>query len=132
MDEYLKPNSSFIRLLDEHKKYGTLCIAYDFDNTVYDFHRKGESYLMVIELIRQLNVMGYYLMVFTANEDIEFVKSFLDNNNVPYHGINCNPPFFKSNSVKPYYNALLDDRAGLIQVYQELKLLITIINQKER
>lgn len=131
MDEYLKPNSSFLRLLDEHKKYGTLCIAYDFDNTVYDFHKKGESYELVIDLLRNLKDLNYYLTVFTANEDVEFVEKFLVENNIPYNGINCNPPFFKSNSIKPYYNALLDDRAGLIQVYQELKLLVTIIKENK-
>jgi len=52
IDEYLKANSSFLRLLKEYNQYKSLVIAYDFDNTVYDFHKKGEVYNDVIELLR--------------------------------------------------------------------------------
>ena len=78
-------------------------------------------------MLRKLNTKGFYLTCFTANEDLEFVNKFLNENNIPFHGINCNPPFYKGNSIKPYYNALLDDRAGLLQVYTELSILIKII-----
>ena len=57
MDEYLIPNSSFLRLYKEYKQYGSLVIAYDFDNTVYDFHQKGNTYWNVIHeiFIEELN-----------------------------------------------------------------------------
>ncbi len=130
IDEYLKPNASFLRLLTEYEKYGSIVVAYDFDNTVYDFHKKGETYSQVIELLRQLHSINCYMICFTANIDTEFIYSYLMNNNIPYHAVNENPPFFKSDAKKIYYNVLLDDRAGLIQTYQELKLLFTIIKQK--
>lgn len=126
MDEYLVPNSSFLRLYDEYKKYGSLVIAFDFDNTVYDFHKKGHTYEMVISLLRKLENIGCHLICFTANEDIGFVHSYLLTHNIPYDSVNENPPFFKSNQPKIYFNALLDDRAGLLQVYSELNLLITL------
>jgi trehalose-6-phosphatase len=127
MDQYLVPNSNLLRLLKEYHKYGSLCIAFDFDNTVYDYHHEGVTYNMVINLLKELKQINCYLTVFTANEDLEFVENYLMNNRIPFDGINCNPPFYKGNSIKPYYNALLDDRAGLIQVYQELSLLLKII-----
>lgn len=127
MDEYLKPNASFLRLYNEYKKYGSLVIAYDLDNTVYDFHKKGETYFDVINLLKELKRVGCYMICFTANSDRDFVVKYLTDNNIPFDAVNENPPFFKSDERKIYFNALLDDRAGLIQTYQELNLLINII-----
>lgn len=129
MDEYLRPNSSFIRLWNEYKTHGSLVVAFDFDNTVYDFHHKGETYVQVIELLKQLHAHNCYLICFTANTDIPFIKNYLLHNGIPFNSINENPPFFKCDAGKIYFNALLDDRAGLLQVYTELHLLITLLNK---
>lgn len=129
LDEYLKPNASFLRLLAEYRKYKSLVIAYDFDNTLYDFHKKGETYKMVMTLLKELKSIGCYMICFTANEDTDFVLDYLKENQIPFDAINENPPFFKCEERKIYFNALLDDRAGLQQVYNELNLLITIIKQ---
>lgn len=131
-DEYLVENASFMRLFNEYNKYGSIVVAYDFDNTVYDFHKKGETYENVIELLRELKSIGCYLTVWTANTDEAFVAQYLHMNEIPFDGYNENPPFFKSDARKIYYNALLDDRAGLLQVYQELKLLIRLIKNKQK
>jgi hypothetical protein len=127
IDEYLLPNASFNRLLDEYMRYGSLTIAYDFDNTVYDFHSKGEIYELVIELLHDLKNIGCHLIVWTANEDTDFVTQYLHMMQIPFDGINENPPFYKSDQRKIYYNALLDDRAGLLQVYSELSLLVRLV-----
>lgn len=130
-DEYLVPNSSFNRLYNEYKKYGSLVIAYDFDNTVYDFHKKGATYNQVMLLLRELKKIGCTIICFTATENTGFVKQYCQDNDIPLDKLNENPDFFKSNAPKIYFNALLDDRAGLLQVYTELNLLITLINKNE-
>lgn len=129
MDEYLRPNSSFLRLWNEYKTHGSLVVAFDLDNTVYDFHHKGETYIQVIELLKQLRVYNCYLICFTANSNTQFVESYLLDNGIPFDAINENPPFFKCDQRKIYFNALLDDRAGLMQVYTELNLLIILLKQ---
>lgn len=129
MDQYLKPNSSLIRLIEEYNQYGSLVIAYDFDNTIFDFHNKGETYELMINLLKDLKKIGCYLICFTANQDTKSIASFLDKKNIPYDAINKNPPFFKSKARKIYFNAYLDDRAGLYQVYSELKLLVHIVQE---
>lgn len=130
IDEYLKPNASFLRLLKEYNQYKSLVIAYDLDNTLYDFHKKGETYTMVMDLLKELKSIGCYMICFTANSDKDFVLKYLTENEIPFDAINENPPFFKCEERKIYFNALLDDRAGLQQVYNELHLLITIIKIK--
>ena len=130
MDEYLIPNSSFLRLYKEYIQYGSLVIAYDFDNTVFDFHQKGNTYWNVIMLLRKLKELNCICICFTANQDEDFVRDYCKTNNIPLDKLNENPDFFKSKARKIYYNVLLDDRSGLSQTYQELTLLTNLINNK--
>lgn len=127
---YLSDEACIYRLVDEYKKHNSIVVAYDFDNCVFDFHSKGHDYSEVIELLREAKQIGCYLIVFTAEQDIEKVKSALQNQNIPYDSINENPPFFKSESRKIYSNILLDDRAGLKSAFHQLKETINIIKNK--
>jgi len=131
MDYYLKPKNSLNRLIDEYQKYNTLVVAFDFDDTVYDFHKKGRQYEKTITLIKDLKSINCYLICWTGQEDLNFVANYLNENTIPYDAINENPPFHKSTSKKIYANAYIDDRAGLKQVYNELsKLILTIKKNK--
>jgi len=127
MDEYLIPGASFARLRNEWNQYGSLVVAFDFDNTVFDFHKKGNKYNEVIELLRDLKLIGCTCVCFTAAEDYNHIFEYCRDNNIPLDGINTNPSFFTSTSPKIYFNALLDDRCGLAQVYYELKTLVNYV-----
>lgn len=130
MDFYLDLENSSKRLIDEYNKYGTLVVAYDFDDTVYDFHKKGRIYNDVINLLRELKAINCYLICWTGQEDVEFVSSYLTENKIPFDVCNENPPFHTSTSRKVYANTYLDDRAGLHQVYNELKNLVLTVKVK--
>ncbi|RZL69367.1 MAG: hypothetical protein EOO93_01770 [Pedobacter sp.] len=124
MDFYLNPSNSSARLMEEYQKYGSIVIAYDFDDTVYDFHKKGRVYSEVINLLTDLKSINCFLICWTGQEDTNFVKSYLIDNSIPFDTVNENPPFYKSTCRKIYANAYLDDRAGLQQVYNELTDLV--------
>lgn len=128
MDFYLNTENSYQRLLKEYKEHDSLVVAFDFDNTVYDYHKKGWKFYDVIKLLQNLKSIGCYLIVFTANEDIGFVKEYCDQQRIPFNGINENPPFYKSDSRKIYYNVLLDDRAGLKECYDILNRLFEAVS----
>jgi len=120
-DFYLSEENSYKRLLEEYEKY-KLIIAYDFDNTVFDYNEKGYGFENVIELLRVCKEIGCYLTVFTSDgpERIPQIESHLKANNIPYDGINENPDIIKFNGRKIYYNILLDDRSGLPSAYRIL------------
>ncbi len=135
MDEFLKPNAAYDRLWKEYNKYGSLIVAVDFDSTLYDFHGIGESYEQVRQLVRDLYTANCQIIIWTGNQNTEFVESFLAENNIPYHGINTdskdgmdytggNPP------RKLYANVYIDDRAGLEHVYNDLRKLLYNLNKK--
>lgn len=115
------------RLLQMYKEHGSLVVAVDFDNTLFDFHyekekriRKEYDFEEMYVLLRRLKDAGCYIIIWTANEDNEFIKKFCEERKIPYDAINENPPFFKSSSRKIYYNVLLDDAAGLRSTYLTL------------
>lgn len=124
MDHYLNPLHTYQRLVKEFYTYKALVIAYDFDNTVYDYHQQGITFDQVIGLLRELKALGCYLIIFTANADTQFVIDHCQTLDIPFDAINEQPPFFQSTGRKIYYNALLDDRAGLREVYDALKKLV--------
>lgn len=130
MDEYLVPNKSFLRLLEEYNKYGSLAVGVDFDGTIHDYHKTGASYEMVRQLVRDLHSVGCKIYIWTAYKDLEYVKQFCIENNIPQDGINEGGIPLPWESKKPFFSVLLDDRAGLQQVYQELTLLVNLIEKE--
>jgi hypothetical protein len=130
-DEYLEEGKSFIRLFNEYKTHGSLCIGFDFDGTVYDYHGSGASYERVRQLLRNLKSIGCKLVCWTAHSDLKFVEEFCINNNIPCDDINSGGITLDWNSVKPFFSALLDDRAGLPHVYSDLKLLYDTVKYEE-
>lgn len=47
------------RLLEEYKKYGELIVAFDYDNTIFDYHNNGGDYSCVIELLKRCARLGF-------------------------------------------------------------------------
>lgn len=120
------------RLLEEYKKYGKLIVAFDFDNTIFDYHNTGGDYSCVINLLRRCTMLGFEMILLSTEENenkiiekqVECVQMRIGNliNDMII------PPFTSSrlfpNSRKPYYNILLDDRAGLEESYEILKYVV--------
>lgn len=117
------------RLKDEKRKYGSLIVAVDFDETLYDYHNRGDVFPRLISLVRKLHFKGHKIIIWTANGDLEHVKSQLKKHSIPYDKINENivdlsKKFDNTESRKIYYNILLDDRAGLSECVEILELVI--------
>lgn len=131
MDYYLQSNSSYNRLENEFKKYGKLIFCVDYDDTIYDFHKKGRTYENVISLLHRWEKYSE-VIIFTGNGNDEYNKiiNYLDEHNIKYHGINCDASIsFPGRKI--YANVYIDDRAGLRQVYNELLTLIEKIEKGE-
>ena len=127
---FLDPNLTYKRLLSEYEKYGSIVVAFDFDNTVFDYHKQGLDCTEIIDLLQKLKSINCFLILWTANDDALFVKNYCETNHILFDSINENPPFFTSKSRKIYYNELLDDRAGLRESFDRLLKLYNHINNK--
>ncbi|WP_044397932.1 hypothetical protein [Lacinutrix sp. Hel_I_90] len=118
------------RLKQDYLIHKSLFVAFDYDNTVFDFHNQGINYDKIIDLLRTCKSYGFTLILFTGNEgeNLEVIKKDLLKRNIPFDLINENPLM---KTRKPYYNILLDDRAGLKDSYNTLKRLTDEIRNKE-
>jgi hypothetical protein len=133
MDYYLNEDNCVNRLVEEWTNYGKIVLAIDFDDTVFDFHKKGRTYENVIKLVKRCQNIGCYTVIFTANDDIEhhkFIKQYLLDKGIEIDTINENVPSVPFKTRKVYYNVLLDDRAGLKASYDILLKVVEIIEDK--
>jgi hypothetical protein len=133
MDYYLKEQNCIDRLVEEWSNYGKIVLGIDFDDTLYDFHKKGRKYDNVIALIKRCQVIGCHTVVFTANDDTkhyEFIKEYLSKEGIQVDTVNDNIPSVPFKTRKVYYNILLDDRAGLSSAYSTLLRTVEIMESK--
>ena len=118
------------RLKQDYLAHKSLFVAFDYDNTVFDYHNQGINYNEIIEILKTCKSLGFTLILFTRNEGekLEVIKQDLKNRKIPFDLIYENPLM---KTRKPYYNILLDDRAGLKESYNNLKRLIDEIRNKK-
>ena len=102
------------RLIEEYKKYHNLIIGFDFDNTICGLD--NESISKVILLLQECKKLGFTLCLYTISASdkwLEWKVKYCE-----YFGISPNyvndSPVLRGNR-KPFFNILLDDRAGLTE-----------------
>lgn len=113
--------ATYKRMCHEYYTYGTLFIAFDFDNTIQDFKTK-EPYYDIIELLQILSNKGAKLILYTCADRINEKLKFCQEHNIKVTYVNENPEV--NFGGKLYYNVLLDDRAGLEEVKCNLNRFI--------
>lgn len=124
-------NPSFLleRLITQYQKQDKLIIAYDIDDTVRPMY--CADCVNVHSLLRKINdSLDAYFIVFTSNDDIDGVKAYLDEEEIPYDAINTNAPFVPYKNGKVFYNVLLDDKAGLGEVVSTLEQLVYLVRNR--
>lgn len=118
------------RLKEEYDKHGSLVIGVDFDGTINDFHKEGYTYEKCRQLVRELKRINCRIVIWTAYKDLDEVERLLKEWDVPFDSINEGGINLGYDSKKPFFSALLDDRAGLREVYGNLKRLVKYVDFK--
>ena len=130
-DPYMDKSRNVLRLINEWVEHDGVIIAFDFDNTVYDYHRKGFVFDKVVKLLKECKEYGCTLVVFTssASDKYEFIRTYLEDIGIDIDYINETPANipFGHTGAKIYYNIFLDDRAGLESAYEILDSTLNII-----
>ncbi len=121
-DRYLSDEESFKRLRIDYMKHKSLFVAFDFDNTVFDYHKVGDTFPKLEDMLINCKRHGMKLILFTANEGelLDKCVSYCRDRGFEPDFINESPV---TKTRKPYYNILLDDRAGLSSAYNILNRL---------
>lgn len=106
--------SCITRLKEEYDKYKSLVIGFDFDNTVFDYYNKGGNYTRIINLLKECKDLGFTLCLWTLEprEDwLDWKIKYCEHFGFKPDYINDSP--ILQGAKKPFFNLLLDDRAGL-------------------
>lgn len=118
------------RLYSDYVKHNSLIVAFDFDNTIWDYHRCGGDMQCVVDLLVECSDLGFTMILFTANEGeakLTYCKAFCESQGIRVDYINESPIMA---TRKPYYNILLDDRAGLEETYYTLSAVVNTIKMQ--
>lgn len=123
---YFRELQVVARLHKAYREHGSLFVAFDFDDTVYDFHDNGDTFDKVVNLLKFVQRLGFKLILFTAREgeQLDWAVSYCQMKGIDITYINENPLM---DTRKPFYNILLDDKAGLEQAYNNLVSFLKII-----
>jgi hypothetical protein len=134
IDPYTDTLRCVQRLLKEYQTHKKLIIAVDFDDTVFDFHKKGLYYDGVLNLLFRCQRLGFHLVLWTGShkDNWDLQKEYLRARGIRIDVVNENPiPLPFGNHGKIYYNLLLDDRAGLGQTCAILEQVLGDIERNE-
>ena len=125
-DRYFNTSEAVNRLVTSFQKHKNLFIAFDFDNTVFDTHNLGDTFPKMTRLLQFLKKEGFMLILFTGNEGNR-LKEVIEYCQVCGYG----PDYVNENPIepsrKPFFNILLDDKAGLNEAYQILVTTLYIL-----
>ena len=129
MNSYLNDRKAIDRLKKEYLEHKSLIIGFDFDETIYDFHKTGLELQPVIDLLIKCSELGFIMCLNSINDRIEFKEDYTDKLGIRVDCINSSPVF--KDMGKPYFNIFLDDRAGLSASYNILLTTLKELNLYE-
>lgn len=135
-NSYISDRKSIDRLKKEYQEHGKLIIGFDFDNTIFDYHKEGLELQPVIDLLKKCSDLGftmclYSLSLLDSEMNLEDKEDYCEELGIKISDINDSPILRDQSEeypIKPYFNILLDDRAGLSASYN---ILLTTLKELE-
>jgi len=130
-DPFLDEDFAVQRLLTDYMRHGSIILAYDYDNTVFDWHKKGYSFELVVNLIKECRPYAKFIVYTHSNDDRhDEIKKYLDEREIPWDTINEGIVWVNGKKEgKIFYSHFLDDRAGLKSAYYILEKTLAIIKK---
>ena len=132
-DPYFDTGVCITRLCYDYQVHGNLVIGFDFDDTIFDYHKKGHEYTLMVALLKECRHLGFTMCMSTNERDPEkmiFKKEYCDHILGFYPDYTNESPLLQGGG-KPFYSIVLDDRAGLGQAYEILHKTVALIKQNK-
>lgn len=122
---FLNENIRLKKMLSNYKTYGNLVIGLDFDFTIKCpiNHYVYDDILEFLQSIQDKEKYNFTFCIWTANMDREMVEKTYLENGLRWDYYNYSP--INPSGIKPHFNILLDDSAGLsesLRLLQNIKL----------
>lgn len=120
------------RLKCEYHKYKKLVIGFDFDNTIFDVHNEGIDCSDIISLLQEAKKIGFILCLYTAelrSDWLDWKVKYCEHFGIKPDYVNESP--LLQGTDKPFFNLLLDDRAGLQSAFSILQKVIKYAEEEQ-
>jgi hypothetical protein len=121
------------RLKEIYKEHGHIVVAFDFDETIFPYSGKFKTDQVMDLALRCQSSKKCSMILYTCREDekLEAAIKYCDEKGLYFHAVNesLTPGF---NCRKPFYNILLDDKAGLPYTYDILTRFLDWIDDGEK
>ena len=124
MNSYLDDRKAINRLKKEYLQHKKLIIGFDFDNTIYDYHKENLELTPIINLLKRCSKLKFIMCLYTIDNNLYFKRTYTRMLGINIDYVNTSPVILGNG--KPYFNILLDDRAGLSASYN---ILLTTLNE---
>lgn len=133
-DPYLNDDLVIYRLKNALLQHGKLIVAFDFDDTVFDFHTRGSEYPKLLSLLKRCKKLGFVLLLYTSRTGDELAESlrWLEQRDLLPDYVNENVPGIPHTGGKHYYNVFLDDKAGLKSAYDALHEVVAWAESRQK
>lgn len=126
-----------MNLLDKlkavHEQYGKIIVAFDFDDTLFPYGMYGDEATIsdVQHLARRCFMTGQTVMLFTCREGhlLDSALFYCEQNGMFFEHVNENP-LATFTSRKPFFNILIDDKAGIKEASKILEEYLDWVEQK--
>tara|TARA_R110000851_G_scaffold41665_1_gene104371 strand:- start:1119 stop:1496 length:378 start_codon:yes stop_codon:yes gene_type:complete len=111
-------NNNLAKLHKVFKEHGKIIIGVDFDDTVFPLDPECASMCKAVRLLLQECKVYSILCLYTVadTQSLEYKKEIMSLWGIPVDYVNESPVKLGDGS-KPYFNILLDDKAGLYETY---------------
>lgn len=142
MNNYLNDRKAIDRLKREYLEYGNLIIGFDFDCTIYDYHKEDLEIECIIKLLEKCSDLGFTMCLYSltlkdSELDITDKIIYCNSLGIGVDYINASPIMNIDQQKighyphKPFFSILLDDRAGLSASYNILLTTLKELNLYE-
>lgn len=129
MNPYLLTENRVTKLVTQYIEHGSLIIGVDFDFTLFNSMTK-EYYTDISNLVIQAQQLDCKLCLWTANTArLDKIQAKCKEHGLVFDYINESPIDLGEDTIKPHFNLLLDDTAGLGQAVETLEQIIKQIKE---
>lgn len=124
MNPFTQTPNRVAKLLEQYNTHNSIVIGVDFDFTIYD-PITHTVHTDIINLLLQAEQLNCKLCLWTANlSRIPYILDVCKQHGLDFKYINESPIHIEHEVVKPHFNLLLDDTAGLGQAVEILEQFI--------
>lgn len=125
----LSPEYRLDKIIRNYEKFNKVVIGVDFDFTLVDAVTH-ETYDDVVQVLKKGQRKEICYCVWTANTDPDYVKSKWYEAGLEFDYYNESP--INPGAIKPHFNILLDDSAGLREGLVLFLAFLRYLEEKEK